>query len=244
MKKLIPLFTFSLSLHILPAANVSVSVDENGTIQPQSAREAIGRASSAVVKVDLAEAKAEILTNVQRTAVEALREADRILTERTDYAIISLTASGVKDAVMGSPTDSVGKIDIVDTLVIDSQTDPANVRVTLTWQYVQGSFSQPRILASAQLSTNSFEAVEMTDMQQIEWGTNEAFRATAILPVNKYGGVQSFLKVDADPDAPVDDGQVFDIFSDGTDYWVDLVPTRRYRMRVVSGRICTILAVE
>ena len=243
MKKLIPLFTFTLSLHLLPAANVSVSVDENGTIQPEPAREAIGRASSAVVKVDLAEAKAEILTNVQKTAVEALREADRILTERTDYAIISLTAAGVKDAVMGSPTDSEGKIDIVDKLLIDRQSDPSNVRVTLTWQYVQGSLSQPRILASAQLSTNAFEAVEMTEPVQIEWGTNAAFRATAMLPVDKYG-TTAFLKVDADPDAPVDDGQVFDIFSDGTDYWVDLVPTRRYRMRVVSGRICTIIAVE
>ncbi len=83
----------------------------------------------------------------------------------------------------------------------------------------------------------------MTEPMQIEWGTNAAFRATAMLPVEKYG-TTAFLKVDATPDAPVDDGQVFDIFSDGTDYWVDLVPTRRYRIRIVSGRICTILAVE
>ena len=238
---------FRFSLLLLPffaaAANVSVSVDENGVIQPQPARDAIARASSAVVKVDLAAAKAEILTNVQTEAVAALQEADRILTSRTDYAIISLTAAGVKDAVMGSATDSEAKIDIVDNLVIDRQTDPENVHVTLTWQYVQGTFSSPRILASAQLATNSFEAVEMTEPVQIEWGTNAAFRATAMLPVDKYG-TSAFLKVDGEPDAPVDDGMVFDVYSDGTDYWVDLVPTRRYRMRVVSGRICTIIAVE
>lgn len=238
---------FHLSLLLFPflasAATVSVSVDEDGVIQPQPARDAIARASSAVVKVNIAEAKAETLTNVQRVAVAALQEADRILTSRTDYAIISLTAAGVKDAVMGSATDSEGKIDIVDNLLIDRQSDPDNVRVTLTWQYVQGSFSSPRILASAQLATNSFEAVEITEPMQIEWGTNASFRATAMLPVDKYGS-QAFLKVDATPDAPVDDGQVFDIYSDGTDYWVDLVPTRRYRMRIVSGRICTILAVE
>ena len=225
------------------AARQTVSIDENGDIQPAAAREAIAQASSAAVKVDFALAKAEILTNIQETAIETLAEANDILTTRTDFALVQLTASGVKDALSATNTASEGKISIVDNVQIDRTTDPANVLVTLTWQYVTGSFSSPRIVASAELSTNAWETVEMTEPVQIEWGTNSAFRATATLPKTTYGS-QAFFKILATPDAPVDDGQVFDIFSDGTDYWLDLVPSRRYRIRIVSGRITTVNLVE
>lgn len=225
------------------AARQTVSIDENGDIQPAAAREAIAQASSAAVKVDFALAKAEILTNIQETAIETLAEANDILTTRTDFALVQLTASGVKDALSATNTASEGKISIVDNVQIDRTTDPANVLVTLTWQYVTGSFSSPRIVASAELSTNAWETVEMTEPVQIEWGTNSAFRATATLPKTTCGS-QAFFKILATPDAPVDDGQVFDIFSDGTDYWLDLVPSRRYRIRIVSGRITTVNLVE
>ena len=228
---------------IARAANVSVSVDENGVIQPKPARDAIATASSAAVKVDFAEAKAEILTNVAETANAAMAEADRILTERTDFAIVRLFASGVKDAVAATNTDETAEIRIVDNVRIDRTSDADNHLVTLTWQYVAGSFSSPRIIAAAELSTNAFETVEMTEPVQIEWGETFAFVATAKVPKDKYGSA-AFFKIVGTPDAPVDDGQVFDIYSDGTDYTVDFIPSRKYRMRIVSGRICGITLVE
>lgn len=225
------------------AANVNVSVDENGVIQPKPARDAIATASSAAVRIDFAEAKAEILTNIAVTATAAMAEADRILTERTDFAIVRLFASGVKDATSGTNTDDTAEIRIVGNVGIDRDSDPANNLVTLTWQYVAGSFSSPRIVAAAELSTNAFEAVEMTEPVQIAWGETFAFVATAKVPKDKYGST-AFFKIDGTPDAPVDDGQVFDIYSDGTDFTVDFVPSHRYRMRIVSGRVCTINLVE
>lgn len=225
------------------AANVTVSVDENGVIQPKPARDAIATASSAAVKVDFAEAKAEILTNVAETANAAMAEADRILTERTDFAIVRLFASGVKDAVAATNTDETAEIRIVDNVRIDRTSDTDNNLVTLTWQYVAGSYSSPRIIAAAELSTNAFETVEMTEPVQIEWGETFAFVATAKVPKDKYGST-AFFKIVGTPDAPVDDGQVFDIYSDGTDYTVDFIPAHKYRMRIVSGRICGITLVE
>ena len=243
MRKLFALLAATLNLSSLLSANVSVTVDENGVVQPQAARDAISTASSAAVKIDFAEAKAEILTNVAKTASSAMDEADRILTERTDFAVVRLFASGVKDTISASDTDETAEIRIVDNVRIDRTSDADNNLVTLTWQYVAGSFTSPRIIASAELSTNAFEVVEMTEPVQIEWGETVAFVATAKCPKSKYGS-QAFFKIVGTPDAPVDDGQVFDIYSDGTDYTVDLIPARRYRMRIVSGRICDITLVE
>lgn len=243
MIKLFALLTATLNLSSLLAANASVTVDENGVIQPQAARDAIATASSAAVKIDFAEAKAEILTNVANTASAAMDEADRILTERTDFAVVRLFAAGVKDAVGAANTDESAEIRIVDNVRIDRTSDADNNLVTLTWQYVAGAFTSPRIIASAELSTNAFEVVEMTEPVQIEWGETFAFVATAKCPKAKYGS-RAFFKVVGTPDAPVDDGQVFDIYSDGTDYTVDLIPARRYRMRIVSGRICGLTLVE
>ena len=244
MKRLLILHSSLFILHFAAtAANVSVTVDENGVIQPQPARDAIAMASSAAVLVNFSEAKAEILTNVANTANAAMAEADRILTERTDFAIVRLFASGVKDATAATNTDESAEIKIVDDVRIDRTSDADNNLVTLTWQYVAGTFSSPRILAAAELSTNAFETVEMTDPVQIEWGETFAFVATAKVPKERYGAT-AFFKIVGTPDAPVDDGQVFDIYSDGTDYTVDFIPSHRYRMRIVSGRICGITLVE
>lgn len=243
MKKIITILQLQLLTAALFAANVSVSVDENGVIQPQPARDAIAMASSAAVRVDFAEAKAEILTNIAETANAAMAEADRILTERTDFAIVRIYAAGVKDATSATNTDDTAEIKIVDNVKIDRTSDADNNLVTLTWQYVAGSFSSPRIIAAAELSTNAFETVEMTEPVQIEWGETFAFVATAKVPKDKYGST-AFFKIVGTPDAPVDDGQVFDIYSDGTDYTVDFIPAHKYRMRIVSGRICGITLVE
>ena len=226
------------------AANVTVSVDENGVIQPQPAREAIGRAVSAVVVIDLAEAKAEVLTNVAKIATKTMEEANELLNARGDFAIMSFTARGVKDAVKtgDSPTD--GEISIVGC-DFDQRTDPDNVLATLTWQYSLGKFTEPKCIGTANLqTTNKWDQIAMTDPVQVEWGTNVAYRATASIPKNMAPDELFFLRIDAKPDAPVDDGQVFDIYSDGTDYTIDLIPGRRYRIRIISGRITTITLLD
>ena len=244
MKRALIVLIAAASVLRLTAANVGVSVDEDGVIQPKPARDAIAMASSAAVKVDFANAKSEILTNVAYTANTAIAEADRILTERTDFAVVRLFAAGVKDATAATNTDESAEIRICKDPVIDRTSDVDNNLVTLTWQYVAGTFSSPRIIAAAAgLSTNAFETVEMTEPVQIEWGETFAFVSTAKVPKDKYGSA-AFFKIVGTPDAPVDDGQVFDIYSDGTDYTIDLLPGHRYRMRIISGRICGITLVE
>ena len=243
MKKIIPLFTFTFALHLLQAANVTVSVDEDGVIQPQPARDAIGRAVSATVMIDLAAAKAEILTNVAGIAMRTMDEAIELLNKRGDFAIMSFTATGVKDAVKTGEASDEGEIRIVGC-AYDDRTDPDNVLATLTWQYALGKFTEPKCIGTANLATtNVWDNIAMTEPVQIEWGTNVAYRATASIPKSMAEG-KFFLRISAKPDAPIDDGQVFDIFSDGTDYTVDFEPSRKYRMRIISGRITNLSLVE
>ena len=226
----------ALPLH---AANVTVSVDENGVIQPQPAREAIGRAVSATVMIDLANAKAEILTNVAGIAVRTMEEANDLLNKRGDFAIMSFKATGVKDAVKTGEASGEGEILIVDC-DFDQRTDPDNVLATLTWQYSLGKFTEPKCIGTANVeTTNVWDQIAMTAPVQVEWGTNVAYRATASIPKSMADG-KFFLRISAKPDAPIDDGQVFDIFSDGTDYTIDFEPGHKYRIRIISGRITTI----
>ena len=244
MKKLIPLFTFTFNLHLLLAANVTVSVDENGEIQPQPAREAIGRAVSATVMIDLAAAKAEILTNVAGIAVRTMEEANDLLNKRGDFAIMSFTATGVKDAVKtGGESASEGEIRIVSASY-DDRSDPDNVLATLTWQYALGKFTEPKCIGTANIqTTNVWDRIEMTAPVQIEWGTNVAYRATASIPKSMADG-KFFLRISANPDAPIDDGQVFDVFSDGTDYTIRFEPSHIYEIRIISGRITNVRLIQ
>lgn len=222
----------------------TVTIDQEGVIRPEAARQAIGNVASAVVEINVAEEKATILTNVARIANATVEEANRILNERADYAIIEIQAKGLKDAMSTNDTAQVGEIRLVDNLVIDRTSDPDNVLATVTWQYVSGSFNSPSCIATADLqSTNVWEMLSMTTPEQIEWGETAAFRATVSIPKATYGA-SCFLKISAKPNAPVDDGQVFDIYSDGTDYWVVLEPSKRYRMHIVSKRIAKIELAE
>lgn len=229
---------------IASAANVSVSVDEDGVIQPQPARDAIARAVSATVMIDLAAAKVEILTNVAGIAVRTMEEANELLNKRGDFAIMSFTATGVKDAVkQGGESVSDGEIRIVDCSY-DDRTDPDNVLATLTWQYSLGKFTEPKCLGTANLqTTNVWDRIEMTAPVQIEWGTKVAYRATASIPKSMADG-KFFLRIDAKPDAPIDDGQVFDIFSDGTDYTIRFEPSHVYEIRIISGRITNVRLIQ
>ena len=243
MRKLFALLAATLNLSSIIAALVTVSVDEDGVIQPQPARDAIGRAVSATVMIDLAAAKAEIITNVAGTAVRTMDEAIDLLNKRGDFAIMSFTATGVKDAVKTGEVSEEGEIRIVGC-AYDSNTDPDNVLATLTWQYSLGKFTEPKCIGTANLATtNVWDNIAMTDPVQVEWGTNVAYCATASIPKSMADG-RFFLRISAKPDAPIDDGQVFDIFSDGTDYPVDFEPSRKYRMRIISGRITNLILVE
>ena len=244
MKRTLIVLIAAASVLRLPAANVTVSVDEDGVIQPKPARDAIGRAVSATVMIDLAAAKAEILTNVADIAVRTMEEANDLLNKRGDFAIMSFTATGVKDAVkQGGESASEGEIRIVGC-AYDDRTDPDNVLATLTWQYALGKFTEPKCIGTANLATtNVWDQIAMTAPVQIEWGTNVAYRATASIPKNMADG-KFFLRISAKPDAPIDDGQVFDIFSDGTDYTIRFEPSHVYEMRIISGRITKVRLIQ
>ena len=244
MKKLITILQLQLLTATLFAANVTVSVDEDGVIQPQQAREAIGRAVSATVMIDLAAAKAEILTNVAGIAVRTMEEANDLLNKRGDFAIMSFTAVGVKDAVkQGGASADEGEIRIV-SCSYDDRSDPANVLAELTWQYALGKFTEPKCLGTANIqTTNVWDRIEMTAPVQIEWGTNVAYRATASIPKSMADG-KFFLRISAKPDAPIDDGQVFDIFSDGTDYTIRFEPSHVYEVRIISGRWTNVRLIQ
>lgn len=228
----------------LGAAPTAVTYDENGEISPASARGVISNACSAVVQVNLATARAEILQDVAAVANATLDVANELLTSHSDYVLLDLYAVGVEDATSASATATAGEIVIVDVGVDRTSAAPASTLVTLTWQYVTGTFTAPQIVASAAVTNGTvYAALPQTEPEQISWGTNSAYRATATVD-NAAFGENAFFKVEAEPDAPLDDGQVFDVFSDGTDYVLDLVPTNRYRMRIVSGRITTVQRVE
>ena len=243
MKRALVVLIAAVSVLRITAANVTVSVDEDGVIQPQPARDAIGRAVSATVMIDLAAARAEVLTNVAEISVRTMEEAMDLLNKRGDFAIMSFTATGVKDAVQTGEVSDEGEIRVVGC-AYDDRTDPDNVLATLTWQYALGKFTEPKCIGTANIqTTNVWDSIAMTAPVQIEWGTNVAYRATASIPKSMADG-KFFLRISAKPDAPIDDGQVFDIFSDGTDYTVDFEPSRKYRMRIISGRITNLSLVE
>ena len=221
----------------------TVTYDENDEISPAAAKTVISNACSAVVAVNLAEARAEILIDVAQIATGVLKDANDLLTSHSDYVLLDLVAVGIEDALAPeSAVASDGRIDIVQVAV--DRSSQANTLVTLTWQYTTGSFSAPQIMAAASITNGTvFAAVPQTEPEQISWGTNSAYRATATLD-NAIYGAKAFFKIEATPDAPIDDGQVFDIYSDGTDFTLDLIPSKRYRLRIVSGRITTVQLME
>ena len=244
MKRRLILHSSLFILHFAAfAANVTVSVDEDGVIQPPPAREAIGRAVSATVMIDLAAAKVEILTNVAGIAVRTMEEATDLLNKRGDFAIMSFKATGVKDAVKTGEAADDGEIRIVGC-AFDDRTDPDNVLAELTWQYALGKFTEPKCIGTANVeTTNVWDQIAMTAPVQIEWGTNVAYRATASIPKSMADG-KFFLRISAKPDAPIDDGQVFDIYSDGTDYTIRFEPSHVYEIRVISGRITNVRLIQ
>lgn len=221
------------------AAPTAVTYDENGDISPAAAKGVISNACSAVVSVNLANARAEILTEVAEIASGTMDEANELLSSHSDYVLLDMFAIGVEDAMAsGSQSASAGKIRITGIRV--SRASQSQTDVTFTWQYVAGSFSAPKIIASSSVTNGSvFADIPMSDPIMTGAGTNITYEATAYVDNATYGS-SAFFKIEATPDAPLDDGQVFDAFSDGTDYTFYFVPTNRYAIRVISGRITLI----
>lgn len=234
MKYLIPLFTFTFNLHLLFAAWQNVSVDENNEIQPPEARQAVTLLSSSIVEINLAKAEVTIVTNLAATINRDMQELTKLLSERSDGVIVQAFANGLEDARGHGAAPTEGRIDIVNA-VFDT-TDPIYAYVDLTWQYTTGSFNSPRALASGNVATNDsgYAAIPMTQPEPISWGTNSAFRATATIDKRVYGD-KCFIKVGATPDAPVDDGQVFNTYGDDKWYEIIFVPNRRYKMKISTG---------
>lgn len=234
MKKLlIPLFAFAFALR-LAASWQNVSVDENNEIQPPEARQAVTLLSSSIVEINLAKAEVTIVTNLAATINKDMEELTKLLTERSDGVIVQAFANGLEDARGQGAAPTEGRIEIVGATF--DTTDQTYAYVELTWQYVTGSFNLPRAIASANVATNEsgYATIPMTTPEQISWGTNSAFRATATIDKRVYGD-KCFIKVAATPDAPVDDGQVFNTYGDDTWYEIIFVPNRRYKMKISTG---------
>jgi len=223
------------------ATPVAVTYDENGNVAPAAAKDTLDRACSAVIAVDLATGRAAILTNVADIALATIRETNELLTKHTDFCVIDTFATGLEDARGSTNNNPNARIVLVDKVDIRESGD--SKLVTLSWCYTDGEFeNDASILAATTLTTNDFAAVWTGAPEQYEWGTTNAYRATATLPKATYGQ-QAFFKIDAEVRAPVDDGQTFNTYSDGSDYWIDFVPTNRYRIRLIGGRITTVQKV-
>ncbi len=240
MKRLLILHFSLFILHSAIAAWQNVSVNESNEIQPPEARQAVALLSSSIVEVNLAKAEVTIVTNLAATINQDMQDLTKLLTERSDGVIVQAFANGLEDArgQGAAPTD--GRIEIVGATF--DTTDPTFAYATLTWQYVTGSFNSPRALASGNVATNEsgYASIPMTEPEQISWGTNSAYRATATIDKRVYGN-RCFIKVAATPDAPVDDGQVFNTYGDDTWYEIIFIPSRRYRMKIsTSGLIGSI----
>lgn len=231
------IFTLLLSLTASAfAQKVNVMLDENGDISPARAEAIITNCASAVVQVEIAEAKATLLTNIVTVANRAVNEAANLFSLRTDYALVNLFATGLTDATSTNAVVAEGEIRIRDMKV---QHGEGESYVELTWQYVQGSFNHPEILCSTTLSDEqAWQPVTMSEPEQIAWGDTVAYRATATLDDATFGA-RAFLKVTAEINAPVDDGKVFDIYSDGGGYTGEIIfrPSQTYRQVYEAGRL-------
>ena len=231
-----PIITLCLcaSVFNLHAALVNVAIDENNEIQPPEARQAVTLLSSSIVEINLAKAEVTIVTNLAATINKDMEELTKLLTERSDGVIVQAFANGLEDARGQGAAPTEGRIEIVGATF--DTTDPTYAYVELTWQYVTGSFNSPRALASGNVATNDsgYAAIPMTKEEPISWGTNSAFRATATIDKRVYGD-RCFIKVAATPDAPIDDGQVFNTYGDDTWYEIIFIPNRRYKMKISTG---------
>ena len=262
MMKFFSLFFAAIAL-AASAKDRPITIDENGVIRPSIASNAIAQAVSATVKVDLANERAIILTNVAAMATATINEATKLLTERQDFSLVTIQAVGLKslyssgtDSTTYTVTDADGNSSSVssgsdasaaeirfveDGIKVDRSSDEDNILVTLTWCFYSGSLTQPKILAAAAL-TDEFSEIEIGEIEQIAYGELEAYRATVAMPKETWGA-SAFFKISAQIDSPIDDGKVIDYYVDGPKYTVTLKPSEAIEIDVNAGRITAIRKV-
>ena len=236
-----------------------VMIDETGTITPSAAATAITNCSSAVVAVNLATAKAEIMTNVAAQATSVLKQATDLINAREDYALVDLYATGAAlsetntsnsaaalasdETASNSTSSDTPYIEFVENgIAVDRTSSDEYIYVTLTWAYYNGSFSQPKILAATYASGEYIE-VTMSEPQQVAIGDIVEYASTATLPKTTYSST-AFFKIVADIKAPVDDGKTWYIYTDGDPIDAILYPPVGYGIRFHAEQPGYITAIE
>ena len=215
-------------------SRTNVTIDQDGNISPEAAKTALSNISSAIIAVDLAEAKAEIMTNTVKVATATLDKAVKLISEHEDYALVDMYLTGARitegttantstsgdveevvgEAFNGTDGSDTSEIRFVDQITVDRTSKEGYILVTLTWAYYNGSFSQPKILA-ATYANGEYTEIEMSDPVQVSVGEIVAYQSTVELDANIYGS-SAFFKVTAKIAAPVDDGKTWYIYTDGT----------------------------
>lgn len=239
-EKLKCLFAFAYSLFALSSfAAQNVAIDENGRILPEAAETAIKNAVSATLRVDLANAKAEGVRALADSCDEALGLLNDALAHRTDYALVQITATGLEDAVESLSTDG-GEIYFIEDkeagYSINIEHGATTTDVTLYYCFT-GNLTTPKIQAKSQISGEWLEGVEQTEPELLTWGDKKLYRVVVSVP-NSWGAQAAFFQATADIKTAVDDGKVFDIFSDtGVTGTFTVTPASIVTFRIVAGRI-------
>lgn len=237
MKYLFALAHLLFALALSAAQNIAI--DENGRILPEAAETAIKNAVSATLRVDLANAKAEGVRALADSCDEALGLLNDALAHRTDYALVQITATGLEDAVESLSADG-GEIYFLEDdeagFKINVQRGAESTLVTLYYCFT-GSLTTPKIKAKSQLSGEWLVGVEQTEPELITWGDKKIYRVIVTFP-NQWGAQTAFFQASAEIKTAVDDGKVFDIFSDtGVTGTFTVTPASTVTFRVVAGRV-------
>ncbi len=218
-----------------------IAIDENDQIIPERAREVISNAASAVAKVEIANAKLEIIEDTIRLVDKALESVDEILKHRTDYALITLTATGVEDAVDSAGDDTQASIRFISdpetgTGIDIDRTSSAEYNIVTLYYSINGALTTPKIRAKSALDGEWLEDVEQTAPEQLSWGEEVYYRV--IVNVPKSWGEATFFQITADIRTAIDDGKVFDIYSDsGVTGTFIVQPTEKIEFRLQAGRV-------
>lgn len=239
-EKLKYLFAFAYSLFALSSfAAQNVAIDENGKILPAEAETAIRNAVSATLRVDLATAKADGVRALADSCDEAIGLLNEALKHRTDYALIQITATGLEDAVESLSTDG-GEIYFIEDdkagFKIKTEHGEESTLVTLYYCFT-GNLTTPKIKAKSQLSGEWLVGVEQTEPELIYWDDRKIYRVVVTIP-NSWESKKAFFQASADIKTAVDDGKVFDIYSDtGVTGTFTVTPASTVTFRMVAGRV-------
>lgn len=218
-----------------------IAIDEEGNLIPAKAATAIGSAVTASARIDLAEAKMEIISETARQITEAIETIDDVLKHRTDYSLVYLTATGLEDAITSGGEGADPYVRFIEDLqsgisvVIDHESSPVYNLVTLYYE-MGGNLATPKIVAKSAINGEWLRDIDQTAPEQISWGEEVYYKVTVSVP--KSWGASAFFQITAEVRTAVDDGKVFDVFSDtGVTGTFTVHPTETVTFRLVAGRV-------